>query len=118
MSFVLTAQVRFVILISYSKNFASLAMLTTLQALKQTLTWIDSVPQSLPLPGMPGFDREWVDAMIAGEPIEGAPAVTPEQALDMALEWVNAVPVELRKSLAPFDEATMKAALSVANIQH
>jgi hypothetical protein len=93
-------------------------MLTTLQALKKTLTWIDSVPQELPLPGMPGFDREWVDAMIAGEPIEGAPLVTHEQALDMALEWVEAVPAELRQSLAPFDEATMKAVLSAAHTQH
>lgn len=93
-------------------------MLTTLQALKQTLIWIDSVPQELPLPGMPGFDREWLDAMIAGTPIEGAPVVTHEQALDMALEWVEAVPAELRQSLAPFDEATMKAVLSAAHTQH
>ncbi|GJA77606.1 MULTISPECIES: hypothetical protein [Gammaproteobacteria] len=35
-----------------------------LTALKDALMWIDAVPQDTPLPAMPGFDRDEVDALI------------------------------------------------------
>ncbi|HEJ7888694.1 TPA: hypothetical protein SMI07_000688 [Serratia liquefaciens] len=36
-----------------------------LEALKAAMEWIDSVPQDVQLPTMPGFDRDWVDGIIA-----------------------------------------------------
>lgn len=35
-----------------------------LTALQDALMWIDAVPQETPLPTMPGFDRDEVDALI------------------------------------------------------
>ena len=42
-----------------------------LEALEWALEWIDSVPDDVPLPAMPGFDRDAVESVIAkakGEP--------------------------------------------------
>lgn len=36
-----------------------------LEALQAALEWIDAVPQDVQLPTMPGFDRDWVDGIIA-----------------------------------------------------
>lgn len=36
-----------------------------LTALKMALDWIDAVPKDTPLPAMPGFDRDFVDGVIA-----------------------------------------------------
>ncbi|UNE46497.1 hypothetical protein IHE77_13905 [Serratia ureilytica] len=36
-----------------------------LEALQASLEWIDAVPQDVQLPTMPGFDRDWVDGIIA-----------------------------------------------------
>lgn len=36
-----------------------------LEALKAALQWIDRVPASVKLPAMPGFDRGWVDGVVA-----------------------------------------------------
>jgi hypothetical protein len=36
-----------------------------LKSLNAALAWIDTVPQSVVLPTMPGFDRDHVDAIIA-----------------------------------------------------
>jgi hypothetical protein len=43
------------------------------QALRWALKWIDTVPQELPLPAMPGFNREYVDGLLEGsaEPTQG-----------------------------------------------
>lgn len=35
------------------------------KALADTLEWIDAVPSDTPLPAMPGFDRDEVDATLA-----------------------------------------------------
>jgi len=35
-----------------------------LEVAKSLLNWIDSVPPDLPLPAMPGVDRDWVDSVI------------------------------------------------------
>lgn len=35
-----------------------------LEVAKSLLNWIDSVPSDVPLPAMPGVDRDWVDAVI------------------------------------------------------
>jgi hypothetical protein len=37
------------------------------EALALTLEWIDAVPDDTPLPAMPGFDRDWVDAVVEAE---------------------------------------------------
>lgn len=39
--------------------------LTLREALISALEWIDAVPANTPLPGMPGFDRDEVDALLA-----------------------------------------------------
>lgn len=36
-----------------------------LAALTNALEWIDAVPSDMPLPAMPGFDRDEVNALIA-----------------------------------------------------
>ncbi|HFF8937689.1 hypothetical protein [Serratia marcescens] len=36
-----------------------------LEALQAAMEWIDAVPQDVQLPTMPGFDRDWVDGIIA-----------------------------------------------------
>lgn len=36
-----------------------------LEALQCALEWIDNVPSDARLPMMPGFDRDWVDGIIA-----------------------------------------------------
>jgi len=35
-----------------------------LEVAKSLLNWIDSVPSDVPLPAMPGVDRDWVDSVI------------------------------------------------------
>lgn len=35
-----------------------------LWALKAALDWIDSIPDDIKLPAMPGFDRDWVESLI------------------------------------------------------
>jgi hypothetical protein len=35
------------------------------EALKWTLEWIDAVPKDTLLPGMPGFDRDYVNNLLA-----------------------------------------------------
>lgn len=44
----------------YEKRSAELIKVAT--AMRE---WIDAVPTSVPLPTMPGFDRDWADAVIA-----------------------------------------------------
>ncbi|MEO9268641.1 hypothetical protein ABI244_05490 [Serratia ureilytica] len=36
-----------------------------MEALQAAMAWIDAVPQDVQLPTMPGFDRDWVDGIIA-----------------------------------------------------
>ncbi|HEJ7052556.1 TPA: hypothetical protein SMF43_001501 [Serratia marcescens] len=36
-----------------------------LEALQAAMEWIDAVPQDIQLPTMPGFNRDWVDGIIA-----------------------------------------------------
>ncbi|MGQ6015120.1 hypothetical protein ACUNG1_14080 [Serratia sp. IR-2025] len=36
-----------------------------LEALQTAMDWIDAVPQDVQLPTMPGFNRDWVDGIIA-----------------------------------------------------
>ena len=36
-----------------------------LEALKASLEWVDAVPKETALPAMPGFDRDWVNGIIA-----------------------------------------------------
>jgi hypothetical protein len=36
-----------------------------LEALQAAMEWIDAVPQGVQLPTMPGFNRDWVDGIIA-----------------------------------------------------
>jgi len=36
-----------------------------LEALEAALEWIDSVPSDIQLPTMPGFDRDWVNGVLA-----------------------------------------------------
>lgn len=69
-------------------------------ALRKTLDWIDGVPAETSLPAMPGFDRDWVESMIAGQ-TEGWPALTLDDALQMAIDWVEAVPDHVRATLPP-----------------
>lgn len=76
--------------------------MTTVEALKATLNWIDNVPQDTPLPAMPGFDRDWVDSLLKDQ-LEGWPELSYEEALDMALEWVHAVPADIRATLPDFN---------------
>ncbi len=33
-------------------------------ALASAFEWIDAVPAALPLPPMPGFDREWAESLL------------------------------------------------------
>lgn len=35
-----------------------------LEALEAALEWIDAVPADTVLPAMPGFDRDWADAIV------------------------------------------------------
>lgn len=78
-------------------------------ALRKTLLWIDGVPSEAPLPAMPGFDRDWVESLLDGQ-LDGWPPLTVERALEMAIDWVEAVPVEIRATLPPFDVSAAKAA--------
>lgn len=71
------------------------------KTLRHILDWIDSVPSDWPLPTMPGFDRDWIESLISGQ-MEGWPNFSFEDAIEMALEWVDAVPPELRVQLTPF----------------
>lgn len=70
-------------------------------ALRECLNWIDGVPADTPLPAMPGFDRDWVESLIAGQ-MDGWPALTFESAVDMAQDWIDAVPADVRAALPPF----------------
>lgn len=45
------------------------------QALGATLDYIDALPDTLTLPAMPGFDRDWVDSLLADG--AGAAATAP-----------------------------------------
>jgi hypothetical protein len=36
------------------------------QALRWALDWIDAVPDDVMLPGMPGFDRDYVNGLLEG----------------------------------------------------
>jgi hypothetical protein len=36
------------------------------QALRWALEWIDAVPDDVMLPGMPGFDRDYVNGLLEG----------------------------------------------------
>jgi hypothetical protein len=42
-----------------------------LEALEAALEWIDAIPNDFQLPAMPGFDRDWVDSIIAKAKGEG-----------------------------------------------
>lgn len=73
----------------------------SVNALRKALNWIDSVPSDTPLPAMPGFDRDWVEALMSGHPEEDVP-LTIDEALEMAVEWIAAVPADIRASLPHF----------------
>lgn len=75
--------------------------------LRHILNWIDSVPSSLPLPAMPGFDRDWVESLIDGD-MDGWPELSFKDAVDMALEWVDAIPPAMRNSLPPFQRPVLE----------
>ncbi|WGK63440.1 hypothetical protein QAO71_16850 (plasmid) [Halopseudomonas sp. SMJS2] len=77
-------------------------------ALRKTLDWIDGVPSEAPLPAMPGFDRDWIESLLDGK-LDGWASLTVEQALEMTIEWVEAVPVDIRATLPPFDVSAPKA---------
>lgn len=86
-------------------------MKTQPQALRHALDWIDSIPSELPLPAMPGFDRDWVESMIAGDLAEGDLKLDYPQAMDMVMEWIDAVPLKLleQANIAPFSRASSLA---------
>jgi hypothetical protein len=70
--------------------------------LRAALRWIDAVPSHLPLPAMPGFDRDWVESLLEGQPEHQEPLTYP-QAIDMALEWIDAIPAGLLATLPVLD---------------
>jgi hypothetical protein len=70
--------------------------------LRAALCWIDQVPCELPLPAMPGFDRDWVDSLLEGQ-LEHQEPLTYPQAIDMALEWIDAIPPDLLATLPVLD---------------
>lgn len=37
-------------------------------ALRLALDWIDAVPKDIPLPTMPGFDRDWAESLLLIQP--------------------------------------------------
>lgn len=77
-------------------------------ALRKILDWIDHVPGDFPLPAMPGFERDWVESLIEGR-MEGWPPLSFENAIDMAMEWVNAIPAGLLAQLPPFESPVSSA---------
>lgn len=77
-------------------------------ALRTSLKFIDSVPSDAPLPAMPGFDRDWMESMMAGY-TEDQPKLSLGEALGMCLEWIDAIPAEVRNSLETFDEESVRA---------
>lgn len=89
-----------------------MSQLTAVQALVKTLSWIDSVPQLAKLPSMPGFDRDEVDRLLAGERFPEEPPLMVEHALEWALEWVDAVPEGIKAQLGLFDRAEVVATLA------
>lgn len=58
--------------------------------LRMALDWIDAVPSDLQLPAMPGFDRDYVDSVIAryGQPAQPAASAEPP------IGYVHLVPDE------------------------
>jgi hypothetical protein len=77
-------------------------------ALRTSLKFIDSVPSDAPLPAMPGFDRDWMESMIAGY-TEDQPALSLGEAIGMCLEWIDSIPAEVRNNLEPFDAEGVRA---------
>jgi hypothetical protein len=77
-------------------------------ALRASLKFIDSVPSDAPLPAMPGFDRDWMESMIAGY-TEDQPVLSLGEALGMCLEWIDEIPPEVRNTLQPFDTEGVRA---------
>jgi hypothetical protein len=71
-------------------------------AVRHTLDWIDKVPSELPLPAMPGFDRDWVESLLIGNLQPEDEPITLSDALSMALEWVDAIPRSMMDELPPF----------------
>ena len=45
-----------------SQKSASIADLA--DAVRSLLAWVDTVPKELPLPAMPGIDRDWVESLL------------------------------------------------------
>lgn len=82
--------------------------MTQEKALKTALAWIDSVPSTMPLPAMPGFDRDAVDRLLTHDQYEDAPTLDYQEAIEMALEWIDAVPKHFLAELQPFDRQSIK----------
>ncbi|AXN57833.1 hypothetical protein [Acinetobacter phage ABPH49] len=51
-------------LIRVGSSHAKAVSIEMVEALEAALEWIDAVPQDTPLPTMPGFDRDWVNAVL------------------------------------------------------
>lgn len=62
------------------------------EALRDALAWIDAVPSDMPLPAMPGFDRDAVDELMAA-------AAEPAAALD------RLIAERVREAIQPIKEA-------------
>ena len=68
-----------------------------IQRLKTLLGWIDAVPRDAELPTMPGFDRDYVDALI--EQAVQAEASAVSEAVEMAEDWIACVPESIKLTL-------------------
>lgn len=70
--------------------------------LKALLKWIDTVPSETVLPAMPGFDRDEVDTLL----MEGMSADQSDvlEAVDMARDWIAAVPENIKMALPALPE--------------
>lgn len=72
--------------------------MSRIDKLKTLLAWIDQVPREAHLLAMPGFDRDHVDSLI-----DLGRAADPEalnEAVDMAREWIAALPDAVKADLA------------------
>lgn len=83
------------------------------KGLRAALRWIDAVPSEMPLPAMPGFDRDWVEGLLEGEAAHQEPLTYP-QAIDLALEWIDAIPADLLATLPVLDRQLILDARALA----
>ena len=79
-----------------------------MSALRESIKYIDSVPSDAPLPTMPGFDRDWMESMMAGY-TDGQPPLSLGEAIGMCLEWIDTVPKDVADKLIPFDRKGVQA---------